>query len=329
MPVVVYLLPLWLCGALLAHAMAELNLFDLGWMVRRGLTAGILIAAAVGVYLALFAGLARLVDATTAWAVAGLLAASLMTLASPSRRSAARRGSRVEDVLFPGQRAARDLIHSASRELARLRDVPELGASCVTRRCPAWRPRARGWSGDRAAVRRGGGSARRRDVERLVLAAGDPMVPVLAAGLPVRVAPHRARGEAPAVRSATRGHARSACTWWCRSPPTATHVGGLLLGPRTDGRPYTREDELLLETLAAQTSVALENARAWEEVRRLEQRLAAENLYLREEVQHAREVDGHRREQSRAARRARAGRAGRADRRHGARAWARPAPARS
>ena len=38
--------------------------------------------------------------------------------------------------------------------------------------------------------------------------------------------------------------------------------------------------------------MALDNARAWEEVRRLEHRLAAENLYLREEVQHAREVDG-------------------------------------
>ena len=99
-------------------------------------------------------------------------------------------------------------------------------------------------------------------------------------------------------------------------PPTATHVGGFLLGARTDGRLYTREDERLLETLAAQTSVALENARAWEEVRRLEQRLAAENLYLREEVQQAHDVTGHRRHEPRAARRARADRAGRADRRH-------------
>ena len=48
----------------------------------------------------------------------------------------------------------------------------------------------------------------------------------------------------------------------------------------------------MLETLAAQTAVALENARAWEEVRRLEQRLAAENLYLREEVQLAHDVTG-------------------------------------
>jgi formate hydrogenlyase transcriptional activator len=53
-----------------------------------------------------------------------------------------------------------------------------------------------------------------------------------------------------------------------------------------------REDERVLEALAAQTAVALDNARAWDEVRRLEQRLAAENLYLREEVQLAHDVTG-------------------------------------
>jgi len=67
LPVAVYLLPLWVCGALLAYAMLELNLFDLGGVVRRGLTAGILAAGAVGIYLALFLGLERLVDVTTAW----------------------------------------------------------------------------------------------------------------------------------------------------------------------------------------------------------------------------------------------------------------------
>src|SRR4029453_12523876 len=75
-------------------------------------------------------------------------------------------------------------------------------------------------------------------------------------------------------------------------PSSATHVGGIFLGARSDGQPYTRDDERLLETLAAQTAVALDNAHAWEEVRRLEQRLAAENLYLREEVELAREVTG-------------------------------------
>ena len=38
--------------------------------------------------------------------------------------------------------------------------------------------------------------------------------------------------------------------------------GALLVGPRRDGRLYTRDDVLLLETLAAQSSVAIENARA-------------------------------------------------------------------
>src|SRR5262249_44661537 len=70
LPIAVYLVPLWICGGLLAYAMLELNLFDLGGVVRRGLTAGILAVGAIGVYLALYLGLRSIVDATTAWAVA-------------------------------------------------------------------------------------------------------------------------------------------------------------------------------------------------------------------------------------------------------------------
>jgi formate hydrogenlyase transcriptional activator len=65
-------------------------------------------------------------------------------------------------------------------------------------------------------------------------------------------------------------------------PPQAQLVGALLLGPRTGGAAYTREDRSLLDTLAGQTAVAIANARAWEEVRTLEQRAREENAYLRE-----------------------------------------------
>jgi transcriptional regulator with GAF, ATPase, and Fis domain len=287
LPIAVYLLPLWLCAGLLAYAMLELNLFDLGGMVRRGLTAGILAAGAVGVYLALFLALARLVDVTTAWAVAGLLAAVGVTViltVAPVRRAVE---DAVERVLFPGQRAARELIYGGSRELARLRDVDGLCRFLrdeVAKAITASSLRLV-WGARDDGLRE---AAPREARDAVALPPGDALAAVLAAGAPVRF---DARTP-PAGRAAGERARALGVHLAVPLPPTATHVGGLLLGARTDGRPYTRDDERLLETLAAQTSVALENARAWEEVRRLEQRLAAENLYLREEVQLAREVTG-------------------------------------
>jgi transcriptional regulator with GAF, ATPase, and Fis domain len=288
LPIAVYLVPLWICGGLLAYAMLELNLFDLGGVVRRGLTAGILATGAVGVYLALYLGLRRLVDATTAWAIAGLTAAVLATVVlniAPVRRTVERV---VERALFPGQREARDSIHAASGELARLRDVGDLGRllrEAVTSGFAASRVRL--VSGPREGPVEEVGAP--PGAAALVLAPGDPLATVLARGASIRFAggvpQNAARGAADRARDLGVQLAVSL-------PPTPGHVGGLLLGERTDGRRYTREDERVLETLAAQTAVALENARAWEEVRRLEQRLAAENLYLREEVQLAHDVTG-------------------------------------
>ena len=287
LPIAVYLVPLWVCGGLLAYAMLELNLFDLGGVVRRGLTAGILAVGAIGVYLALYLGLRRIVDATTAWAVAGLTAAVVATLVlsiAPVRRTVERM---VERTLFPGQREARDLIHAASRELARLRDVADLGR--LLREAVASGVAAstvRLVSGLREGLVEEVGAA--PGVTPLVLAPGDPLASMLG-----RVACVRLAGpDAPGARGAIDRARELGVSLAVPLPSTATHVGGLLLGPRTDGRMYTREDERVLETLAAQTAVALDNARAWDEVRRLEQRLAAENLYLREEVQLAHDVTG-------------------------------------
>ncbi|RIK89508.1 MAG: formate hydrogenlyase [Proteobacteria bacterium] len=77
-------------------------------------------------------------------------------------------------------------------------------------------------------------------------------------------------------------------------PLPAEHgvVGAFLLGPREDGRPYNADDRRLLETLAAQSAVAIENARAWAEVRSLEERLSRENLYLREQLELEHEFEG-------------------------------------
>jgi len=291
LPVAVYLVPLWACAALLTYAILELNLFDLGGVVRRGLTAGILAVGAVGLYVALFLALERLVDVTTAWAVAGLVAAVVVTVlltVAPVRRAVE---DAIERTLFPGHRAARELIYAASRELARLREVSDLGRFLRESAAPGvaassmrlvWGAR----DGPVAEVAPDGPSA------ALVLAATDPLTPLLARAAPVRFESRTAGSHAAATRSAAERAHDLGVHLVAPLPPSATHVGGFLLGARTDGRPYTREDERLLETLAAQTSIALDNARAWEEVRQLEQRLAAENLYLREEMQQAHDGTG-------------------------------------
>ncbi|MBN2191807.1 MAG: GAF domain-containing protein [Polyangiaceae bacterium] len=64
-------------------------------------------------------------------------------------------------------------------------------------------------------------------------------------------------------------------------------VGLLILGPRRDERPFDREDERLLATLVNQLAVALENARAFEEIERLKAGLEAEVLDRTRELREA------------------------------------------
>jgi transcriptional regulator with GAF, ATPase, and Fis domain len=67
-------------------------------------------------------------------------------------------------------------------------------------------------------------------------------------------------------------------------PPGEAVIGGILLGERDDAQLYTAQDERLIEILARQAAVALENAAVWEEIETLRQRLEKENLHLREQV---------------------------------------------
>ena len=67
-------------------------------------------------------------------------------------------------------------------------------------------------------------------------------------------------------------------------PPQPGLAGALVLGPRENGARYRRDDRALLDTLAAQAAVAIANARAWEEIRTIEQRAREENAYLRDIV---------------------------------------------
>src|SRR5262249_25411182 len=127
------------------------------------------------------------VDATTAWAVAGLAAAVVATVVltiAPVRRAVE---GAVERTLFPGQREARELIYGASRELARLRDVTDLGsflrAAVVSGGAPStlrlvWGPR--GGPAEEVGAAPG--------TPALGLGGGDPIATLLVHVGPVRLA---------------------------------------------------------------------------------------------------------------------------------------------
>ena len=239
--------------------MLELNLFDLGGVVRRGLTAGILATGAVGVYLALYLGLRSIVDATTAWAVAGLTAAVLATVVlsiAPVRRAVERM---VERTLFPGQREARQLS-TPRAALARLRDVGDLARLL------------------REAVASGFAASSMR------LVSGPREGPVEEVGAPprrpaARPPTGRSAGDDPRPRRVRavrgRGAARTRRARGSRAGPRARRAPRRSAAP--DGAPHRRAaprgsaptaartratTSALVATLAGQTAGALENAQA-------------------------------------------------------------------
>jgi hypothetical protein len=203
LPIAVYLVPLWICGGLLAYAMLELNLFDLGGVVRRGLTAGILATGAVGVYLALYLGLRSIVDATTAWASPDWRRRCSRPSCSASPPSVAPWSAWSSARFFPGQ-----------REGARPHPRRERRARPVARRRRS-RPPAAGAvaSGFAASSMRLVSGPREGPVEEvgappgaapLVLPPGDPLATILGRGACVRFA-GTAQLDAPAARGQSSG----------------------------------------------------------------------------------------------------------------------------
>ena len=287
LPPILHLLPLWACGLAIAWGMVRENLFELDAVARRAVTWALMLLGSMllggGTALALRAFVAP----GSAWMAGGAvalllaLATGLPALREPIEGAIAQR-------LFPGHERARRAVHGASRELARLREPSELAS--IVRETVA------------AAV--GGASAR--------LFAGEPDGP-LAEIAPSGPAPP---GTAEAARetsgpvvptSALHAFARSGGTLALdldrdaarglasemeargarvavALPPGSGATGLLLVGRRADERLYTSDDAILLETLAGQLAVALENARAWTVVRSLERKLAEENHYLRQEL---------------------------------------------
>lgn len=282
LPLSVYLLPLWLLGATLVYAMIAHNLFELDAVVRRGLTAAVLIFCAIVVQALLIALTSQFVGTTAAWAISGTATAILVaaiTAAFPVRQHVE---AAVERAMFPRIAQARAAIHDASQQLVRVRGESEIAR--VVREAAA---RSVAALSARVLVGPPSGELEELSPERgtdpIVLPGSDALYALVRRPRSTNFQVAQKGRRAPAKSALARAE-ELGVTLSVPLPPNESQVGALLIGPRTDGRLHTRDDEVLLETLAAQTAAALESARAWSAVEDLERQLRAENVYLREEI---------------------------------------------
>jgi Nif-specific regulatory protein len=74
-------------------------------------------------------------------------------------------------------------------------------------------------------------------------------------------------------------------TMWAEFASREKILGGIFLGAKLSGEPFTEADYELLEAVTSHATSALENLRLYEELKAAQERLQLENLALREEVQ--------------------------------------------
>jgi transcriptional regulator with GAF, ATPase, and Fis domain len=253
-------------------------------LLRAPLTAFLLAGAAAALYLALFGATQRLLGPVVAFAWA-LASAGALAIAIPAVEPVRRRVEGwIEQTLFAERERARRGVHEAIRQIARFRGEEEL-AHFVREALAA----SLGAGEVRLVAGPADGELRELGPEgELVwaLAPGDPLGDSLRAGLAVE----SARAADPARPAESRLLALGLCLA-VGVPPRGTLRGGILLGPRRGAGSYDGEDRALVEALAAQTTLALANARAFEEIRALERRLREENRVLRQELFGGREGD--------------------------------------
>jgi formate hydrogenlyase transcriptional activator len=282
LPPVVSLAPLWILGAAVAYAMAAHNLFAIDAWVKRALALTLLAIGAVAIYIALFVLLQRWADSATAWAIAGILAVvagTTLPTISPLRRALE---GEIERALFPQQRATRAAIRDCTRAVAITRghaDLQRALADGIARSFTTTTVRLVAGPPDGALDEVGAPDAD----HALSLSPGDPLSTCMRHTHDVTFFDGAGLSGQRAMAAAEGARALDVHLL-VPFPPTAALAGGLLLGPRADGRQYTPDDALLLQTVMGQVVVALENARAWDEVRALEQRLRDENTLLRKEL---------------------------------------------
>jgi transcriptional regulator with GAF, ATPase, and Fis domain len=261
----------------LTYALLRHNLFEFDAVLRRGLAAAAVLAAGGLVYLALFALLGSWLGEPAAW-VSVALAVGAVAVGVPTFRPLGERMERaLAAALFPETRAAQEAVAEAGPRLAALREAAEV-AACV-----------------RELVRRG---LRARDVRVLTAGAGELLVDAQGSGAPpagAALLEACRSGDAvslddvdASIPAAVRDALEKLGARLLVPFPlgrTDSIAGGIACGPREDGRLYTREDQDQLEALAVTASAAFANVAAFEDVRRLQERLAEENALLRAEIE--------------------------------------------
>ncbi|HVH06472.1 MAG TPA: sigma 54-interacting transcriptional regulator [Myxococcota bacterium] len=259
----------------LSYAMLRHNLFEFDIVLRRGLAAAAVLIGGALVYLGLFVGLGRLLGEPAAW-VAVALGLGAVAVGVPGFWPLGRRVEQgVASLLFPGMRAAEDAVAEAGSRLVPLRE-PGAVAECVRELV------VRGFRARTVRVLQLGTEGSAADLlEPGFTAPSDGLAAACRAGAPIDLDAGEERTP-PADRELL---AKLDARVLVPLPVGASErAGALACGPRSDGRLYTREDVEQLESLAAQTAVALANASAWERVRALQERLAEENALLRAEI---------------------------------------------
>jgi formate hydrogenlyase transcriptional activator len=277
-PPVLFLLPIWVTMATLGYAILRRDLFEVDVVARRVLVLTIQGLAAAGAYLLTLIVVEGFAGEATGWTAATLFAAALL-VAIPAAGPLRKRAEAAAAALFPRERRAAEVIHRASRELARVRDEHELA-----RRLREAIGEATRASSVRVLVGRRGEALSECGADAGIDAASEPG-PAVAAAVALGAIADLADDATPVPRALASALEKLGVVLLVPLPSEHGIAGAFLLGAKSDGRPYNADDRRLLETLAAQSAVALENARAWQEVRSLEQRLSRENLYLREQLE--------------------------------------------
>jgi transcriptional regulator with GAF, ATPase, and Fis domain len=263
-------------------AILRRNLFELDAVAHRAIAAIAVGAACALGYLALLLGVRSVAGSLTPAAsalVSGACFLAVLPAVTPMRR-VAEDGLRM--LLFPEQRRAGRVLREVTIELARVRDLDGL---CDLVASAAREGVGAGWA---RVVAAGGGAPPRALGADAAAPVGSgladvwvPLVAALPAGGSVRL-----EGAAQPDLAAAAETPLGLRVAVSLPPGDAGDAPRpvLLLGPRRDGRLYTREDVAWLESLAARSAVAFENARAWERIGRLQERLERENRSLREEA---------------------------------------------
>jgi transcriptional regulator with GAF, ATPase, and Fis domain len=273
-PPLLYLVPVWVTMMTISYSILRHNLFAIDTVARHATALGIQGFAVAGVYLVVFAAAEAFVGGAASWSAA-LLFAIALAVAVPAAAPLRRRAEAAASALFPRQLRAAEVIHRASRELVRVRGEDEV--ALILRDAIV---ASTGAEAVRVLIGRPGEKlAERGSASPISIASESALVAAIAYGAVVDVEDRNA------ANRALRNELKTVGATLLVPLPSGASGGAFLLGRRSDGIRYGSHDRQLLETLAAQSAVALENARAWEEVRSLEQRLSRENLYLREEVE--------------------------------------------